>query len=150
MIVVDASLAVKWLFREADSELALHFLKQQKGELAAPDLIYIEVAGVVVRRGNENKPDRQSALRAIETWTRVYAGQVVKPFDTTPNRLRNAGHIALRIGHPLKDCVYLALARELDAELATCDRKLREKALPLYPNIKLLADYPPASPPSSQ
>jgi predicted nucleic acid-binding protein len=144
MIVVDASLAVKWMLWEADSPTALAFLREPGLEFAAPELIFIEVAGVIVRRGNENKALHADALRALQKWTIAWSDHIVKHYRVTERRLFTASSMALSIGHPLKDCVYLALAKELNSDLATCDAKFRDKASTLYPRIRLLADYSPS------
>jgi predicted nucleic acid-binding protein len=49
--------------------------------------------------------------------------------------------LALSIGHPLKDCLYLALAIELGCELATCDRPLVDNAQSIYPKLRHLRDF---------
>jgi len=141
MIVVDASLAVKWMLWEADSPTALALLRDPNLEFAAPELIFIEVAGVFVRRGNMDKALQADALRALEQWTIAWSDHVVKNFRVTQRRLFRASSLALQLGTPLKDCVYLALAMELKCELLTCDARFRDKALALYPSIRLLSDY---------
>jgi predicted nucleic acid-binding protein len=45
------------------------------------------------------------------------------------------------MSHPIKDCIYLALAMEQDRELATCDHRFQKRAVALYPKVKLLRDY---------
>jgi predicted nucleic acid-binding protein len=145
MIVVDASLAVKWTLWEADSPQAIAFLDHHGHELVAPELIFIEVAGVIVRRGNQDKALQADALRALQKWTTAWSDHAVKNIRVTQRRLFQASSMALTIGHPLKDCLYLALAKEMEADLATCDARFRDKALPLYPRIRLLADYGAAS-----
>ena len=56
--------------------------------------------------------------------------------------LERGADIALALGHPLADCLYLALALETGADLATCDAKFAAKVRITYPSIKLLSDYP--------
>lgn len=146
MIVIDASLAVKWMLWETDTPKALSFLRAHYRELVAPELIYIEVAGVIVRTGNRDKSLSADALRALNKWTTAWSDHVVKNYRVTQRRLFNASSMALSIGHPLKDCIYLALAKELKAELATCDTKFRDKAVTLYPHIRLLEDYSNSEP----
>ena len=51
MIVVDASVAVKWFLVEAGSEAAPALLETES-EIVGPDLLLIEVAGAIVRRRN--------------------------------------------------------------------------------------------------
>jgi predicted nucleic acid-binding protein len=140
MTVVDASLAVKWMLWEADSGDALAFLSSG-GDLVAPDLLFIEVAGAIVRRGNENKAMQADALRALEKWTIAWSDHVVKNYRVTQRRLFTASKLALQIGNPLKDCIYLVLAMELKCDLVTCDARFRSKALPIYSGIRLLGEY---------
>lgn len=140
MIVVDASLAAKWMLWEADSLEALAFLRRAE-RLSAPELIFIEVAGVIVRRGNMKKEAQADALRALGKWTVAWSDHVVRNHRVTQRRLFEASKLALQLGTPLKDCLYLQLAMELECELATCDVRFRDKAIPLYPAIKLLSDY---------
>jgi predicted nucleic acid-binding protein len=52
-----------------------------------------------------------------------------------------AAGIALRLGHPLADCLYLALAIELDCDLATCDAKFQARASSAYPRVQLLSEF---------
>ena len=77
----------------------------------------------------------------IDIWlgTVMVDGILLYPLDT--ELMKSGVDIALELGHPLTDCLYLALAIDLDCELATCDVKFRAKAAPIYPRIKLLADF---------
>lgn len=139
MIVVDASLAVKWLLWEPDTPQALAFLNDS--DVAAPELIYVEVAGVLVRRGNMDKSNQTDVLRALERWTVAWSDHAVKNIRVTQRRLFEASTLALRLGTPLKDCIYLAVAIENECDLATCDVRFQAKALSLYPRVRLLSEY---------
>jgi predicted nucleic acid-binding protein len=141
MIVVDASLAVKWLFNENGSEHALRLLDEQRGGIAGPDLIFVEVAGVIVRRGNEVKAYGPDALETLRVWAFTVFGHAVRSHPVTSKLLFEASSMALRIGHPLKDCLYLALAMELDCDLVTCDARFRDKARPLGATVTLLQEW---------
>lgn len=141
MIVVDASLAAKWVLWEGDTPDALAFLHQYGEDIGAPDLIIVEVAAAIVRRANIEKGIESEALRALDQWTEELAEQIVKPHRVTPGLTNASARLAIHLGHPLKDCVYLALAIELDCMLVTCDAKFREKAVELYPQIRLLSDF---------
>jgi predicted nucleic acid-binding protein len=48
--------------------------------------------------------------------------------------------LAQTLGHTLKDCLYLALARELDCDFLTCDARFVAKAALLSPRARLLED----------
>lgn len=141
MIVVDASLAAKWLFEEAGSGAALAFLRRHAGHLAAPDLIGVEVAGGIVRRANmkELKPD--GAAAGLAAWLDLVQNGALEQFAATSARLETGVQIALQISHPLKDCIYLALAIELGCALATCDARFADRARSLYADVKILSDF---------
>lgn len=145
IVVVDASLAAKWMLWEAHSRDALRFLLHRGRELCGPDTLFTEVAGAIVKRANERKEIAQDALEALRKWMIAWSEHVVSPRRVTQRRLYEAGKLAITLGHPLKDCIYLGLAMELSCDLATCDRKLHAKAAPLYPGVKLLEEFELAS-----
>lgn len=141
MIVVDASLATKWLVQEADNDVALHFLRRFRTDLAAPDLLLNEVSSAIVRRANMREMTAADAVERVGEWIALWDRGPIAKYRLTGGRIAEATQIALRLGHPLADCVYLALALELDCDLATCDAKFHAKAIPSYPRVKLLADF---------
>jgi predicted nucleic acid-binding protein len=117
-VVVDASVAVKWLVPEVHSDAAARLLD---GEilLCAPDLIAVEVAGTLwkkVRRGE---------LTSRE------AGAIRDAFDAMPLELVAARtllpaalHIALALDRTVHESLYVALAAAQKCPLVTADRKL--------------------------
>ena len=141
IVVVDASLAAKWMLWEADSRTALRFLFHKKHELCAPDLLFTEVAAAIVKRANMNKEIADDALEALRKWTVTWGEHAVRPHRVTQRRLHEAGKLAMTLGHPLKDCLYLGLAMELDCPLATCDAKFVAKARTVHPDVKLLHEF---------
>jgi predicted nucleic acid-binding protein len=141
MIVVDASLAAKWMLWEADTRVALRFLLHHGRALCGPDTLFTEVAGAIVKRANQRKDIETDALEALRKWTVAWGEHTVKPYRVTQRRLYEAGKLAVTLGHPLKDCIYLALAMELRCDLATCDLQFIAKAHPLYPAVKHLDEF---------
>ena len=138
MIVVDASLAAKWILWEAQSELALQFWNQHAGDLAAPDLIALEVAGAIVRRANADKSLGMAMSEALGLWARLLSGVQLQQWRMTTSRVLRSGRLAMSLGHPVKDCVYLDLAMELDCALFTCDAKFVERAQKVYGRVHVL------------
>lgn len=68
MIVVDASVAVKWTVAEADRDKAMRVLDRAH-ELMAPDLLLAEAANVLHRKsrlGEVSVRQSETALRAYE------------------------------------------------------------------------------------
>jgi predicted nucleic acid-binding protein len=138
MIIVDASLAAKWIFWEADSVQALDFWNANAGDLGAPDLIALEVAAAAVRRANMEKVLADSMREALTVWGRILSGPSLQQFRMTTSRVLSSSRLAIDIGHPLKDCIYLVLAMELDCELVTCDARFVAKAKTVWDRVRVL------------
>jgi predicted nucleic acid-binding protein len=124
-LVVDASVAVKWLplFSSEPFTLQANTLvdrsRRREIDLFVPDLFWPEVGNVLckaVRRQACNGDEAQIALRALQDqWLiTVSATKLMKP----------ALEIALRHGRSLYDSVYVALAMSSHSELVTADEKL--------------------------
>jgi predicted nucleic acid-binding protein len=139
MIVVDASLAVKWLLTESGSDAARDVLARNAGRLAAPDLVVIEVAATFVRTANVAKTEASDMELALDSWVKLVDGSALQLFRATSVQIRDAALLAQTLGHPLKDCIYLALARKLDCDFLTCDARFVAKAAMLFPRARLLA-----------
>lgn len=139
MIVVDASLATKWFVIEPDSAAALRFLQTHKDDLHGPDLLLVEVSSAIVRRANEDKAFAPQARAALDDWRAAW--ESLRGHALTAEMVMSAAALAMRLGHPLADCVYLGLAMAHDCELATCDVKFQAKASRLYGGVRLLQQY---------
>lgn len=50
--------------------------------------------------------------------------------------IERAGEIALQIFHPLQDCLYIACAEHVDADLVTTDATLLKRAA-AFPFVRL-------------
>ena len=141
MIVVDASLAVKWRLSEPDSPAALAFLEFREGQLCGPDLLAVEVCRALVTAANGQRIHAARARVAISEWLNAIDRGEIPIYPLDSRLIERGADIALEIGHPLGDCLYLALALDLGAELVTCDAKFAAKARPVYPIVRLLDDY---------
>lgn len=138
MIVVDASIATKLIIREIDSRSAEHWYADAKGEIIAPDLIVIEVSQAVVRRVNARIIPDEAGRAALLAWRTILDGGGITLFKSDTRDVHEAAQLAIELGHPIKDCLYLHHAIELDAVLMTADAKFRIRALRLHPRIELL------------
>ncbi|MDK2767730.1 type II toxin-antitoxin system VapC family toxin [Sphingomonas sp.] len=139
MIVVDASVAVKWLFDEADSGDARELLNRHD-QLQAPDLMLSEVGGAIVRRVNERVITREDGDEIAAAWTGLWASSVLGTHPLDGLMAGRAMSFAMLLGHPLPDCIYLALAMELDCPLITADRKFALRASTIHNRILILGD----------
>ena len=138
MIVVDASLAAKWIIVEPNSAAALAFLEECTEPLVAPDLIAIEVSSAIVRRANMDKALGETMRQAAVRWANLLDEQTITLRRPTSGDILEAANLAITIGHPLKDCIYLVLAMEMNCELMTCDARFAERAKGVWDRVRVL------------
>jgi predicted nucleic acid-binding protein len=116
MIVIDASVALKWVFQEAGSREAVALRSEA---MAAPDLLLIETANALWHQVNVGLI---SLHQAEQRWRAIADAPV--DFSRSDVDLPEALRLAGEIDHPVYDCLYLALARRLRTVLVTADRRL--------------------------
>jgi predicted nucleic acid-binding protein len=118
MLVVDASVAVKWVLPEADSQRAIA-LCARGVPLTAPSLLIEEAANVVWQRVRRAELTRDQAIDAV----RVAIG-LMSTIVPVGNLYEDALRLAVDLDHPVYDCFYIAIALRNQAPLATADRKM--------------------------
>lgn len=121
MLVVDASVAAKWLIDEPDTDKAVALRGQP---MAAPTLIRTEIGNLLAtltRRGAISPGEAAESFALFQ----IAPLRIVEPDDALE---RAALDLALGLAHPIYDCLYLALAIRLDAALATADRRFAQAA----------------------
>ena len=138
MIVVDANVAAKWYIPELGSDAALELLVGPN-PLFAPELIRLEVLSAITRRVRTNEATVTESQKRCDSWQRhLHAGAIsVIPESEI---LDDAVRLAMEIPHTLQDCLYLAVAKRLDATLITADRPFHKRAKEFYDRISLLPD----------
>lgn len=133
IVVLDASVLIKWFIKEPDSEIALKYkedLLRGKVGIALPDLALYEVLNVL-----RFKPGvTEEAIKTILPSLFELGLEII-----TPSRrlLEETLHLSFATELSIYDCVYLALANELGARLVTADKRIVKQAEPLS-KIKLL------------
>jgi predicted nucleic acid-binding protein len=138
VIILDASVAVKWYFPEAGSDAAIELLGNSEGGLMAPDLFAIEVNAALVRKGNMDKSQREGIRLLVEDFAEKLRKSHVTLMRLSPDTAAQAANLALDLGHPLKDSIYLALAMELECDLVTCDTRFAAKAKGVWERVRVL------------
>ena len=122
MLVIDASVAVKW-FVEQDNFEAARALATPPREVVAPELVLAEIASALWKyvRTNQLKPETAQAMlaQAHKPFTRLVPLEPLLPA---------AFELAVAIQHPIYDCFYLALAQREGAPLITADKRLAAAA----------------------
>jgi predicted nucleic acid-binding protein len=136
MIVVDASVAAKWLLPEPGQAEAEALLRDASA-LLAPAIIRVEVASAVTRRARLGSMPTDEVHRHYSNWSGLLRdGAVVLLPDE--ELLDQAVEWSIRIKHSLPDCLYLAAAQRHRVPLITADRKFHERAIASYPEIRML------------
>ena len=102
-LVIDASIAIKWVVEEDGTDLALAL--RQKARLMAPDLMVAECANILWKKVQRKELSNDEALIAA--------------------RLLQSAEIEL--DHSAYDCLYLALAVENGCRFVTADERLVNK-----------------------
>lgn len=138
MIVIDASVVVKWYAVEAFSDLADTLYTEHQGTLIAPDILVAEVIGALVRRANMHKDLRAESERSIRSFLTVLSTEGVAVQRMSAEAMRDAATLALDLGHALKDCIYLQLAIARDCPLVTADARFAATARGMYAGVKML------------
>ncbi len=143
-LIVDASVAVKWFLNEPGTAQALAIEELYRNEaldVLAPSLIVPEVQNVFWKRVRRGEMSACQAQRCADQFLLECPILV----DSAPVH-RSALELALAHGHPVYDCLYLALALDCRCDLVTADERFFAAMRRAYPCLRLLADYKLASP----
>lgn len=116
-LVVDASVAVKWLVDEDDSLLARRLLDGSH-EISAPRLMATEVGNALRRKTLQGDVERKRTEELAEAIPLMVASWILDELLTS-----DALRLALTLNTTVPDCLYLALSRFIGATLVTADRR---------------------------
>ena len=136
-LVVDASVALKWFVAETDASQANRLL-QPGNDLLAPAYFFIELANALRTSCTLQRISGPLASQALADARSYFARTIDDALLIGP-----AFDLALRIGHPVYDCLYLAAAQREAAQLITADAKFVAKlsATPFARDVVLLSDW---------
>lgn len=141
-LVIDASIAVKWVVDEQGTPEAL--ILRQKAKLIAPELLVAECANVLWKKVRKNELSKEEALLAA----RLLQGAEIELLPTR-SLFEAVTRISIELDHAACDCLYLALAVENECRFVTADERflrklgqsrrstLRERAISLTEAAKL-------------
>jgi predicted nucleic acid-binding protein len=136
-VVVDASLAIKWVVPEVYQAEALSLIAVWNAdgvEVVVPSWFACEVANVLfqrVRRGALTLSDTRIAFGAINS--KVMVRRDVDSESVALRATELASLLGMRSSY---DAQYLALAEHLRCELWTADDRFRVAVKVLYPRVK--------------
>ena len=136
MIVLDASVAVKWYVKEKGSDEADDFLSGEQRPVA-PELIRAEVFSALCNQHRLYGKPKEPVALLCGRWTRDLQEISVRLFENAP-LMEPAWNIALAFQHAIYDCIYLALAEQLGVPLVTADDAFIRKVKRKFPRVQLL------------
>lgn len=135
-LVIDASVAIKWVLDEPRSDAALALRGEQ---LAAPALWLAEAANALWRHVRIGElTGEQAFARMSELEKAPVASLPIEP------HVAAALELATRSNHPVYDCIYLAVAIHQGVQVVTDDRRFAAAAarLALGDRVRLLGSEP--------
>jgi predicted nucleic acid-binding protein len=121
-IVVDASMAYLWFANEPNRSRADELLESD-APLLAPDLMAVEATNAWWKKLRRHEMERADVEQAI---TNLLALGIA--WTPSAMLLPSAARLAVELGHPVYDCLYLALAVSHAAPIATADKRLQQAA----------------------
>lgn len=152
IVIVDTSLAVKWVAQEPDSAQALALLSEwaQRGAIvAAPALLAYEVANAIHQKVRSSVLPVSAAPAALANF---HAIGIAFRLPNDPTLAAALSMRALEIARDYTlgatyDTQFLSLAEHEDCEYWTADRRFYETVRQDHPRVRWLGAY---QPPQSQ
>jgi predicted nucleic acid-binding protein len=120
MPIVDASVALKWVIDEEGSEAASALAAES---LISPSIILAECANALWAKALRREI---TAAEVLERLALLRAAPVLLvPLEEL---VEDATRLAVTLGHPVYDCLYLALAVRENTRLVTADQQFARVA----------------------
>jgi len=126
IIYLDTSVLVPLLIDDAFTQRARQFLITQRRILVISDIAAAEFVAVITRRlrtGLLTEADARAALFTLDAWSSDAAQRI----ECRPADIAMAIAFMRRLDLPLRtmDAIHIAVARRVDAELATFDVQMQ-------------------------
>lgn len=116
-LVIDASVAVKWVISEDGGDDAVRL--RSAFTFVAPELLLPECANILWKKVQRKELEPNEAALAIALIERSGIS-----FQSMQGLSETATRLAIELGHPAYDCVYLALALRQKLRFVTADKRL--------------------------
>ncbi len=116
-LVVDASVAIKWLLAEPGADRAIGLIAAGH-ELYAPDLLISEIGNVMWKRSRSGVIGESAAQTLMSEFQRIRLHRV-----DSRDLAGQALALACRHERSFYDGLYLALAEAIDGTLVTADAR---------------------------
>lgn len=134
LVVVDASVAVKWFLPGSTEPLGnqaaalLDLYDRNQTQFVVPDLFYVEITSAIWKAVRVGRVSRAFGDQALALLTE-------REFATVPSLklLDGAFQIAADYGRTVYDTLYVALALQTKSQLITADERLANALAAHFP-----------------
>ena len=126
VVVLDASVAVRWVVEEEGSDEAAALLERDVAWIA-PRLLLTEAASALRRKVVDKVLAPAAAGQALDALLQAVADGIIRLIDDE-RVIAPALLLAVSLQHTVPDCLYLALAEREGAGIATADDRLTRLA----------------------
>lgn len=142
VVVVDASLALKWIYDEPDSFQALSLLTQwtkEKVSIRVPSLLAYEITNSLYQQVRSGKSTIEAAKQNLtETLLQGLTFVFLPDLSLNLRAMELTHHYGLRATY---DTHYLALAEQEGCELWTADTRMWRVVKDHLPWVRWLGEY---------
>lgn len=136
MIVIDASIIVKWLKRDEIDSIAARLIynehKEGREKITVPPLVFIEVANYLATKSN-------SPIKHIKKLMSFLYRSKLEIYHVQEQDLLEATVLASRFKTSVYDMLYAVIAKRHKTILVTADERFIEKTK--FAFVKLLSEY---------
>ena len=140
-VVVDASVVVKWLVEEDDSDVARALREEWRADnvrMLAPRMLLNETANALLRKERDGKIPAGEARLLMRRFREINIEYV-----EWPDLYDEGIAIALSLNHPaVYDTLYLAVAEEYGCDLWLADGPFYDRAVAAGRPVRFLGDAP--------
>ena len=142
VVVVDTSIAIKWVLQESDSDIAETMLIEWSSNgvvILAPALLTYEVTNALYKKARKGEITFETAKEAL---TKVLLSGVALNFSQDTNLGRRAIELARQFGLTATyDAHYLALSEREGCELWTADKRMWNSIRGKLTWVRWIGDY---------
>lgn len=139
-LVVDSSVAVKWVANEpysVEARRILHDYQAGHISLLAPDLIHAEVGNIIWKKHTLQSVAEADAQQMLDAYRAL-------PLAITPIAILLDSAYRLAVAHrrTVYDMLYVALSVQMGCQFVTADERLVNAIGTAFPSIVWLAQWP--------
>lgn len=139
-VCLDASVVIKLLSREQDSDRAALFFKQlvkKNSKIFEPTFLKVEVYSTLRKKTYLRELAKGKIRTSLKFFEKLPLDYRTEDKDLLDDSLKLAERLLMPV---IYDCLYLALAKQEKVTFITADKKFAKKAKEIYKNSLALSE----------